>query len=142
MEALKSMGMEVHTETIVIAVVNARGKLVMESVIETKAQAVRDFIQGVRGSVHVTCEEGTQAAWLYDLLRPVVAKVVVCDPRKNTLLLAGTKGDRVDAHKLAQLLRADLLTHVYHGMHGTRTLKGLAQRCNRKRHQRCAARPI
>ena len=126
MEALKYVGMDVHTETIVSAVLNARGKLVMESVIETKAQAVRDFVQGVRGMVHVTFEEGTHAAWLYDVLHPVVAKVVVCDPRKNTLLLAGNKGDRIDAHKLAQLLRADLLTPVYHGIHGTRALKELA----------------
>jgi transposase len=127
MEALKYIGMDVHTETIVIVVVNARGKHVMESVIETTASAVRDFIQGIRGTVHVTFEEGTQAAWLYDILRPLVAKVVVCDPRKNTLLLAGNKGDRVDAQKLAQLLRADLLTSVYHGTHGTRTLKELAR---------------
>jgi hypothetical protein len=103
MEALKYVGMDVHKETIVIVVLNARGKQVMELVIETTAPAVRDFIQGIRGAVHVTFEEGTQAAWLYDLLRPLVAKVVVCDPRKNTLLLAGNKGDRVDAHKLAQL---------------------------------------
>jgi len=127
METLKYVGMDVHKETIVSAVLNARGKLVMQSVIETKAQAVRDFIQGLRGTIHVTCEEGTPAAWRYDLLRPVVAKVVVCDPRKNALLLAGNKGDRVDAHKLAQLLRAELLTPVYHGTHGTRTLKELAR---------------
>jgi len=127
MEALKYIGMDVHTETIVIAVLNARGKQVMESVIETTAPAVRDFIQGIRGTVHVTFEEGTQAAWLYDILQPLVAKVVVCDPRKNTLLLAGNKGDRVDAQKLAQLLRADLLMPVYHSRHGTRTLKELAQ---------------
>ena len=127
MEALKYIGMDVHTDTIVIAVLNARGKQVMESVIETTAPAVRDFIQGIRGTVHVTFEEGTQAAWLYDILRPLVAKVVVCDPRKNTLLLAGNKGDRIDAQKLAQLLRAELLTPVYHGTHGTRTLKELAR---------------
>jgi hypothetical protein len=52
---------------------------------------------------------------------------VVGDPRKNSLLLAGNKGDRVDAHQLAQLLRADLLPPVYHGTHGTRTRKELAR---------------
>jgi hypothetical protein len=57
----------------------------------------------------------------------LVAKVVVCDPRKKVLLLAGNQGERGDAPKLAQLLRADLLTSVYHGIHGTRTLKELAR---------------
>ncbi len=52
---------------------------------------------------------------------------MVCDPWKNTLLLAGNKGDRIDAHELAQLLRADLLTSVYQDTYGTRTLKELAR---------------
>jgi hypothetical protein len=37
------------------------------------------FVQGLRGELHVTFEEGTWAAWLYDLLKPYVTKVVVCD---------------------------------------------------------------
>jgi hypothetical protein len=41
--------------------------------------------------------------------------VIVCDPRKNALLNAGNKNDRVDARKLSDLLRAGLLTPVYHG---------------------------
>jgi hypothetical protein len=52
----------------------------MECIIETKAATVLEFIQGLRGSLWVTFEEGTSAAWLYDLLKPHVTKVVVCDP--------------------------------------------------------------
>jgi hypothetical protein len=33
--------------------------------------------------LHLTFEEGTSAAWLYDLLKPHVTKLLVCDPRKN-----------------------------------------------------------
>ena len=47
----------------------------------------------------VTFEEGTWAAWLYDLLKPHVTKVVVCDPRRNALLQEGNQNDRVDARK-------------------------------------------
>jgi transposase len=75
----------------------------------------------------VTFEEGTSAAWLYDLLKPHVTKVVVCDPRKNALLKAGNKNDRVDARKLSDLLRAGLLTPVYHGESGVRTLRELSR---------------
>jgi hypothetical protein len=35
--------------------------------------------------------------------------VVVCDPRRNALLKTGNKSDRIDARKLAELLRAGLL---------------------------------
>jgi hypothetical protein len=53
--------------------------------------------------------------------------VVVCDPRKNALLKAGNKNDRIDARKLADLLRSGLLSAVYHGENGERTLKELAR---------------
>jgi transposase len=61
------------------------------------------------------------------LLRPHVDQVVVCNPRKNALLKEGNKSDRVDARKLAELLRAGLLSPVYHGENGVRRLKELAR---------------
>jgi Transposase len=99
------IGMDVHKEAISIAVMNGDGKLVMESIIETKASTVLQCIQGVRGDLHVTFEEGTWAAWLYDLLKPHVRELVVCDPRKNSLLKEGNKSDKIGARKLADLLR-------------------------------------
>jgi transposase len=75
----------------------------------------------------VTFEEGTSAAWLHDLLQPHVTRLVVCDPRKNALLKEGSKSDRIDARKLAELLRGNQLTSVYHGEHGMRTIKELGR---------------
>ena len=127
MDDTKYIGMDVHTETISIAVLNSAGKLVMESVIETKALTMIQFVRGLRGDLHVTLEEGTWAAWLYDLLRPHVNQVLVCDPRQNAFLKVGNKSDRIDARKLAELLRSNLLRPVYHGEHGVRTLKELSR---------------
>ena len=79
----KYVGMDVHKESISIAVMNSVGKIVMECVLETKASMILQFIDGLRGDVHVTFEEGTWAAWLYDLLKPHVSEVLVCNPRKN-----------------------------------------------------------
>jgi hypothetical protein len=67
---IKYIGMDVHKEAISIAVMNGEGRLVMESIIETKASTILQFIQGLRGDLHLTFEEGTWAAWLYDLLKP------------------------------------------------------------------------
>ena len=127
MATRKYIGLDVHQASISVAVRDGAGKLVMECVIETKAATVLDFIQGMRGELWVAFEEGTSAAWLYDLLKPHVAHVVVCDPRKNALLKAGNKSDRVDARKLSELLRAELLTPVYHGDSGVRTLRELTR---------------
>src|ERR1700680_744913 len=110
-----------------IAVLNSSGKLVMELVIETKGITIVQFVRGLRGELHLTVEEGTWAACLYDLLKPHVREVLVCDPRKNALLKAGNKSDRIDARKLAELLRSNLLRPVYHGEHGVRTLKELSR---------------
>src|SRR5258708_32182915 len=127
MTSTKYIGMDVHKESISIAVMNAAGKLVMECVIETKASTILQFIHGLRGDLHVTFEEGTWAAWLYDLLKPYVTEVVVCNPRKNALLKDGSKSDRIDARKLAEQLYMNKIKSVYHGEHGLRTLKELAR---------------
>jgi hypothetical protein len=70
MTSTKYIGMDVHKESISIAVMNAAGKIVMECVIETKASVILQFIDGLRGDLHITFEEGTSAVWLYDLLKP------------------------------------------------------------------------
>jgi hypothetical protein len=76
--------------------------------------------------VHVTFEEGTWAAWLYDLLKPHVTEVLVCNTRKNASR-NGSKSDRIDARKLAEQLYMNNIKSVYHGEHGLRTLKELAR---------------
>ncbi len=96
----------------------------MESVIETKPAAFCSYPR-FAGELHVTWEEGTWAAWLYDLLQPQVQHIVVCNPRRNALLKEGSKSDKVDARKLADLLRTGMLRPVYHGENGLRTLREL-----------------
>src|SRR5450432_4823383 len=123
MDSVKYIGMDVHQETISIAVRNSSGKLVMEGIIETKASTILQFFQGLSGSLRVTFEEGTWAAWLYDLLKPQVTELVVCDPRKNSR--QGNKNDRIDARELADRLYMNKLSSVYHGGAGVRTLKEL-----------------
>ena len=127
MDGTKYIGMDVHKESISIAVMNSAGKVVMECVILTKANMILQFVAGLRGELRFTFEEGTWAAWLYDLLRPHVTKIVVCNPRRNALLKDGNKNDRIDAQKLAELLYLNKLKPVYHGEHGLRAVKELVR---------------
>ena len=124
MDSKKYIGMDVHKESISIAVMNGAGKIVMECVIETKANMILQFIDGLRGDLQVTFEEGTSAAWLYDLLKPHVTKLVVCDPRKNASMREGNQSDKIDARRLAELLRLNHLSPVYHGEHGATKSEG------------------
>ena len=127
MSSEKYIGLDVHQATISVAVMNSEGKVVMESILETKASTLLEFFGGLRGSLFVTFEEGTWAAWLYDLLKPHVTEVLVCNPRKIPLLKHGNKSDKIDARKLAERLRLHDLKPVYHGETGVRMLRELAR---------------
>jgi hypothetical protein len=78
MDSEKHIGLGVHQATIVVAVMDSAGKLVMESILETKAATILQFFAGLRGTLWVAFEEGSWSAWLYDLLNPHVDKLVVC----------------------------------------------------------------
>jgi transposase len=127
--ALREQGHEVRLmpAQYVKPYVKTNGQADHGMLLETKAVTILEFLQGLRGSLSVTFEEGTSAAWLHDLLKPHVSHLIVCDPRKNALLKDGSKSDRIDARKLAELLRGNQLKPVYHGEHGLRTLKELGR---------------
>jgi transposase len=122
----KYVAMDVHKASVVIGMRDAAGKMSGRAVVETKAQTLKDYVRGLSGTIHLTFEEGTQSAWLYDLLKPLVADCIVCDPRRNKLLESGNKSDEIDVEKLSELLYLGRLRAVYHGHQGTRTLKELA----------------
>ena len=104
MNDAKYIGLDVHQATISVAILDSAGKLVMEAILETKTAMILQFMHGLRGSLQVTFEEGTWAAWLHDLLKPHVAQVLVGDPRKYRVGKIGNKNDRNDARELAELL--------------------------------------
>ena len=66
MNSEKYIGLDVHQATIVVAVTDASGKLIMESILETEAATILQLFAGLRGTLSVTFEEGTWSAWLYD----------------------------------------------------------------------------
>ena len=77
----KYVALDVHQAMTVASVREESGRILARSIFPTEEQAVLEFFRGMRGSIHVTFEEGTQAQWLYDLLVPVVDRVLVCDRR-------------------------------------------------------------
>jgi len=109
----KFVGLDVHRDTIAIVVIDEQGNSLIQSVVATEVEVIRDFLIGLSGKVYVTFEVGTQSNWLYHQINPIVHKVVVCNPRHNKFLMVGNKADLIDAEKLAQLLRLDSLKEVW-----------------------------
>jgi transposase len=128
MNNTKYVGLDVHSATISCAVLDSDGKLLIHSTIKTDANSIRDFFNGISGSVFVTFEEGTQAQWLFDLLSPIVSEVCVC----NRFLIPsrGNKSDLHDCLKLASLLRSGSLKSVFHHHSSPQTLKELVHSYN------------
>ena len=121
----KYVALDVDSANIVAGVYESEGKCLMLTHLQNEAKVIREFFKMLTGTVHVTFEEGTQSAWLYELIQPLVAEVVVCNPRENKLLKAGNKSDQIDVAKLAKLLRLGELRPVYQGAKATQGLKQL-----------------
>ena len=81
--------------------------MLARSVLPTDAAALVEYFRGMRGTIHVAFEEGTQAQWLHDVLVPVVHRVVVCNRRGQRQ--QGNKGDQPDADEVSDLLRCGRL---------------------------------
>jgi transposase len=97
----KYAALDVHQATTVASVREESGRVIARTIMPTEALVLVEFFRGMRGTIHVTFEEGTQAQWLHDLLVPVVDRVVVCDRRGKSQ--SGNKGDQPDADELSDL---------------------------------------
>jgi len=104
------IALDIHMESCTMAVVGPSGRRLRSQVVETNGRALVEAIRSVPGRRHVCLEEGTQSAWVYELLEPHAEDVVVTLPVRRK----GSKDDLRDAWALAEeLRRGSLRTLVY-----------------------------
>jgi transposase len=104
------IGLDVHSQSCTMVALGPSGRRLKALVLETNGRVLVDAIKGVAGQRHLCLEEGTQSAWLHELLSPQVAELVVTVPQKRR----GAKDDLRDATELAEHLRVGSLeTRVY-----------------------------
>ena len=94
-QATQYVALDVHQATLVVSVRDEQGTIVMRATVATEAKALVGLVRGLGSRVHVVFEEGTQAQWLHDVLKPHVERVTVCNLRGRGEL--GNKSDRIDA---------------------------------------------
>jgi transposase len=118
------IGLDVHAASTTIAIVSASGKRLGSQVVETNGQALVEAIKLIPGRRHVCLEEGTQSAWLYELLSPQADEVVVAAVEDSR----GQKNDERDAFGLAERLRTGAIrTRVCKEPGPFRTLRELGR---------------
>ena len=104
---VRSIGMDVHRSFAQVAVVED-GLCRDEGRIGVKPEDLREWATTLELDDEIALEATTNSDAIATMLRPLVAKVVVSNPRKTRAIAeAKVKTDKVDARILAQLLAAD-----------------------------------
>jgi transposase len=109
------VGLDIHKKTISYCVKQADGKILEESVVRATPEGLSELCGGMRGRRWVVGMEATMfTGWVYDFIRPLVSEVKVGHPLMLRAIVAGKKkNDKIDARKLADLLRCDLFPECY-----------------------------
>jgi transposase len=94
------IGIDSHAISCTIVVVGQSGRKLSEQVVETNAKALIECIRSIPRPRHVCLEEGTQSAWLYEILSPHADELVVAAITESK----GPKSDQRDALARAQQL--------------------------------------
>jgi transposase len=74
-----------------------------------------------QGEIHVHLEAGELAPWATSIIRPLVSRVICSHPQSNAWIAKDAdKCDRIDAYKLADLLRLNRFKEVHYAQEQSR----------------------
>jgi len=107
------IGLDAHSRTSTFVVLDSKGRQILHKTVASTEREILRVIDGLKGSKALVFEECHLADWLNTLLKPNVDELVICDPARISKK-RGAKTDLIDAHHLAQELRAENLVGVYH----------------------------
>lgn len=109
------VGIDVGSKQCSAASINSKGKLIDAETFRTSEANLISFVERQKGEVKVLIEEGELAGWVMRTLLPYGESVEVSNPKRNAWIAKATnKNDRIDALKLAELLRLGSYSVVYH----------------------------
>ncbi len=97
-----------------VAVNDAGASRINREFTTSEANLIKAF-SDQRGEIHVHLEAGELAPWAASIIRPWVTRVVCSHPQTNAWIAKDAdKCDRVDAYKLAELLRLNRFKEVHY----------------------------
>jgi transposase len=102
------LGADVHAASVTFSVLSESGKQLRHDVVETNGQALVGYLRQIPGTLHLCIEEGEWSQWLYEILSPHVAEMLVVRGEWKP----GSKSDRIDARGWAEKLRTGQLKGI------------------------------
>ena len=108
------IGADVHSNYTELAI-EKNCQIVSRYSVPTTITAISQVLTTIGGQKYFAIEEGPMAGWLYRNLKDSVEDFIVSDPRRNKSIASdGDKDDKIDAGKLASLLRGGFLRQIHH----------------------------
>src|SRR5947207_5736430 len=109
------VGVDLGSSSFQQAAINEDGATTMNRSYATSEANLRTAFAGLSGEIHVHLEAGELAPWAAAIIAPLVTRVVCSHPRDNAWIAKDNdKSDRVDAFKLAELLRLNRFKEVHY----------------------------
>ncbi|MFC1807767.1 IS110 family transposase [Candidatus Omnitrophota bacterium] len=109
----KYIGLDAHSSTCSFCVMDEHGKVHDNVKIATNGRLLREYVRNLSGNKKLTFEECELSSWLYEMFKKEDCELLVCNPVENKVYKKA-KTDKLDARQLADLLRGNFLTPVYH----------------------------
>jgi transposase len=136
---MKTIGVDLHKDQMTLAVLDEQGAVIRREQLPTKCRnKVREWFASYGTDCQVAVESVGFYQWFWDLLQPVVGKLVLADPAglKPLRPAKQAKTDRKDAELLARLLFESRLPTAYVPPRSLRALRELV------RHRHSVARAL
>ena len=109
------VGLDLGSSSFQQAALDHEGAKLMNRSFPTSEANLRQAFAKMSGEIHVHLEAGELAPWAASIIRPLVKRVVCSHPKENAWIAKdGDKCDRVDAYKLAELLRINRFKEVHY----------------------------
>ena len=124
MRTVNYVGLDVHKKTISYCVKTKGGMVRDEGTIPATREALDDWMANLRKPWACALEATLFTGWIYDYVKPHAREVKVAHPLMlRAIAAAKKKNDQIDAEKIADLLRVDLLPECYMASEATRQLR-------------------
>src|SRR5881275_2839302 len=118
--------LDLHSRHSVLGSLDHDGRTQPRMRFATEAKILRTQVERLRRKrrpLYLTMEAGALTRWASGIVRPLVDRLIICEPRHNRLINSNpTKSDEADVEGMCLLLRLGKLKEVWMGTDRTREI--------------------
>lgn len=108
------IGLDLHKKVIAYCIKTADGKIIDEGTVEAARPALKKWAKGIKKPWIGAMEATLFTGWVYDFLKPYALELKVGHPLMlRAICSSKKKSDRIDARKLADMIRCDWFPECY-----------------------------